>query len=444
MLRLTILLAAAISTTSCASRIELPGSVLPPEQEAAAVEGMGAPEPWRSVDATTGQIADAEGLIQLAEDFPDSASVRLRLLGNAYRDDRPDDVLQHWYWLMDRNYSLGHQTVVQLSAYLASKGEQYTEGVGDDLRIAHEATLDLLRESSELITAVPETIRLPEAVLRNESNGRTLVTSIVSRGLFVQDGGANWREIAIADAGSLAGIALDEPRGLIWIGSGVVDQTPNPETAFRGIIALDRITLEERRRVPAPDGVSISDIAVGPDGTVYGSDPVGGGVYMAALGDNAMQTFIAPGTFRSPQGIAVRPDNTALYISDYRYGLAQVMIRSRVAYRMRAAEPMLLDGVDGLWLRGNELIAVQNGLDPQRVTAFELGQGIGVIASQRTLEYGNPDWKETLGGAIAGNSLYYIGSGQWAVYEGGGVFIEGSVVEPAQIRRLQLVETPPE
>ncbi len=405
---------------------------------------MGAPEPWRSVDATTAQITDAEGLAQLAEDFPDSASVRLRLLGNAYRDDRPDDVLQNWHWLMDRNYWLEHQTVVQLGAYLASKGEQYTGGVGDDLRIAHEATLDLPRESSELISVVPEAIRLPEAVLRDESNGRTLVTSIVCRGLFSQDDGAAWREVVIDDAGSLAGIALDEPRGLIWIGSGVVDQTPNPETAFRGIIAIDRITLEERRRVPAPDGVSISDIAVGPDGTVYGSDPVGGGVYSAALGDIAMQTFIAPGTFRSPQGIAVRPDNTALYISDYRYGLAQVMIRSRIAYRMRAAQPMLLDGVDGLRLRGNELIAVQNGLDPQRVTAFELGQGIGVIAANRTLEIANPDWTEPLGGSISGDSFYYIGTGQWDIYGEGGVVNEGASSRPAQIRRLQLVETPPE
>ncbi|QZH74650.1 MAG: hypothetical protein JY451_13450 [Erythrobacter sp.] len=425
---------AALALTSCASRIELPGSVLAPVEAQVAVEDMGPPEDWRAVDGTTGQIADVPGLEQLATDFPDSASVRLRLLnGQLAAEDLPG-AFDEVQWLTGRGYAFSPGAEGQLVTMFA--GAQADE-LGD--RFASDPAP--LAASTNAAT-IPAVIRLPEAAFYDTQQRRMFATSIVSRGLFVQEQGGEWQQVPLAETGSLAGIALDAPRGLIWVGSGVVEATPDPASAFRGVIAIDRITLEERRRVPAPDGVTISDIAVGPDGSVYGSDPLGGGVYIAAPTDAQMQTFIAPGTFRSPQGIAVRPDNTALYVSDYRYGLAQVMLRSRHAYRMRAAQPMLLDGVDGLWLLGNRLIAVQNGVNPHRITAFTLGEGIGVIASAVVLERANPAWTEPLGGAISGGVLYYVGTGQWHLYGQGGALAEEAEPRPSNIHALQLVETP--
>ncbi len=437
MLRLTLLIAATLSTTACASRIELPGTVLPPEEAVVTVEGMGGPVEWRPADASTGQIADAAGLQLLGEDFPDSSSVALRRMIFRFRQEDWKAVAAHAEWLLGRSYRLSDGAIGQIEGNI--EPDAHRELV--TLAATFDAEVVFNWSASSSVAEIPSAIALPESVLWDESNGRLFVTGIVSRGLFLQEKGDDWREVPLAGAGSLAGIALDAPRGLMWVGSGVVDPTPDPETAFRGVIAIDRITLEERRRVLAPEGVSISDIAVGPDGTVYGSDPVGGGVYAAAPGGSVMQTFIAPGTFRSPQGIAVRPDNSALYISDYRYGLAQVMLRSRAVYRMRAAEPMLLDGVDGLWLRGNELIAVQNGLAPHRITAFELGQGVGVIASHRVLEIANPAWTEPLGGSVSGDSLYYIANGQWDIWGEGGVLNEGASTRTTNIHHLPLAQT---
>lgn len=420
---------------ACTSRIELPGSVLPPQEELAAVEGLGAPVDWSPVPEELALAAFPDEALSLRETHPDSSSVHLRLLNAYFREDELAGVLDEIEWLAARDYAVS-------DAAQAAFRQMYN---GDDL-IRLEQALALAPQSftaSSQVQTIPETVHLPESVFFDSANDRYLVSSIVSRGLFVGQNGV-WTRLPLENAGSLAGIALDAPRGLIWIGSGVVDQTPDAESAFRGVIAIDRNTLEELRRVPAPEGASISDIAVGPDGTVYGSDPIGGGVYSASLTDTAMQAFIPPGTFRSPQGIAVRPDNSALYVSDYRYGLAQVMIRSRHAYRMRTAHPVLLDGVDGLWLHGNELIAVQNGVTPMRITAFELGEGIGVIAEHRVLEMANPEWTEPLGGVISGSELHYIGTGQWDIWGEGGVLNEGAETRPSQIRSLPLVETPEE
>lgn len=439
MLRFVLTASIFFSLTACASRIELPGSVIAPQPEAVAVEGMGPPVDWRRVDAATGQISDVAGLEQLVEDFPDSASVRMRLLSANFvtreaGGTRP--IIDDLAWLGERRYLLPQQAVGQLRTAFSTNEDRMA------VRRAYE--WDRSPVSRNLLAAdIPADFALPESVLWDEEEARMLVTGIVARSLLVHELG-EWRTHALENTGSLSGIALDEPRSLIWIASGVFSTTPDPDSAFRGLIALDRVTLEERRRVPLGPGASISDIAVGPDGTVYGSDSIGGGIYFGTIADAQMRTFIAPGTFRSPQGIAVRPDNSSLYISDYRYGLAQVIIRSRHTYRMRAAEPMLLDGVDGLWLHGNELIAVQNGLNPHRITAFVLGEGIGVIASHRTLEFANPHWTEPLGGSITNGALYYIGNGQWDIYTDGGALREGASPRASQVRRLQLVETPPE
>lgn len=434
--RFFLILTIGLLTASCTSRIELPGSVISVEEAPAAVANMGPPEDWRPVDASTGQIVEIAELEQLAEDFPESSSVRMRLMRARFAAGDNAGLLQEALWLTRRGIAAGASTQRQLL-------QLYTEEDRADLETAFGQLPGPL-VTSTLDSEIPIEIELPESALWDQQENRLLVTSVVSRGLFVLDLDGDWREVPIANAGSLAGIALDAPRGLIWVASGAVGQTPNAETAFRGMIALDRITLEERRRLPAPDGVIISDIAVGPDGAVYGSDPVGGGVYSASILDQQLGTFIAPGTFRSPQGIAVRRDNTALYLSDYRYGLAQVMLRSRHVYRMRAAEPMLVDGVDGLWLHGNQLIAVQNGINPHRITAFTLGEGIGVIASQRVLERENPAWTEPLGGAVSGDTLFYIGTGQWDMYHDGGDLAAGAERRAGQVRKLQVVETLPQ
>ena len=440
MIRIALLATLALTLSACASRIELPGSVIAPQPEAVAVAGLGPPEDWRRVDAATGQIEDVAGLEQLAEHFPDSVSVRLRLLGAHFAAGAEAELVNDIEWLGERRYVLDPSAVAQLRSAISTQENRMA------VRRAFEWDRTPVTAST-LVDEVPSVAALPESVLYDAQEDRLLVTSIVARALFAyHDGG--WSEVPLDNVGSLSGIALDGARGLIWIASGTFSTTPDPDSAFHGLIALDRITLEERRRVPLGPGASIADIAVGPDGRVYGSDSIGGGVYFATITDNAMRTFIAPGTFRSPQGIAVRPDNFALYISDYRYGLAQVIMRSRHVYRMRAAEPMALDGVDGLWLHGNELIAVQNGLSPHRISAFALGEGIGVIASQRVLEFANPAWTEPLGGAITDGGLYYIGDGQWDIYGQGGVLRETAAPRASQLRRLQLdpqaVESPAE
>ena len=187
----------------------------------------------------------------------------------------------------------------------------------------------------------------------------------------------------------------------------------------------------------APEGVALSDLAVGQGGAVFASDPIGGGIYTIAADAATIETLMEPGTFRSPQGLAASTDGQRLYVSDYRYGLAIVDLGSGTVSRLRSEVPVLLDGVDGLWLHEGELIAVQNGTSPMRISALRLSADGMRIIGHRVLEQAHSQWTEPLGGNIVHGDLIYVATGQWDRYEAGALR-EGVEAIPTQIRGLPL------
>jgi hypothetical protein len=393
-----------------------------------------APVPaWPAVDAATGRIADIAGLERLALLFPDSASVRLRLMNAHLQADATGEAVRDIRWLRERGYVLSPGAQAQLAAMLPP--EQ-----GDELRaLFADAPVPLTSSSS--FALVPANAALVESVLFDPANERLFATSIVSRSLFVRTGDAAWHTDSLPGAGSLGGIAIDEKRGLVWIASGVYEVTPEAETAFRGLIALDRQSLEERARIAAPDGVSLSDIAVGPDGRVYASDPEGGGVYVTGLEGDRLDTLVWPGVLRSPQGIVPHPGGHVVYVSDYRYGLASIQ-RSGVVTRVESDIPILLDGIDGMWWHDGNLIAVQNGINPMRIVALRIERNR--VVEQRTIERASRAWTEPLGGSISDGKLVYVANGQWDRFGPGGAPVDGKPAVPTEIREIDLEASPSE
>ena len=103
----------------------------------------------------------------------------------------------------------------------------------------------------------------------------------------------------------------------------------------------------------------------------------------------------------------------------------------------RGSISAIIAGVDGLWLHEGELIAVQNGTSPMRISAFRLSDDGTRIIGYRVLEQAHPDWTEPLGGSIADGALYYVATGQWDRYDKGALR-DGMAPIPTVIRRLPL------
>ena len=384
---------------------------------------------WRRVDAATGQIADVAGLEQLARDFPDSGSVHVRLLLAQLAAGEIDAALESLAWLKARGY-----------VFSAAAQGQIADRIGPD-RAAAARGLLLPKaeavEASEVVATVPPEAGVIESVYVPEgSTGVYIATSVTQQTLFMATAQGGFAMDIPDGADDLSGVAKTSDPREVWLASSNIDGSTDDEPGFSGLIGF----IKDQRGavfVPAPAGVTVSDLAAGADGTIYASDPVGGGVHVKARGAQALAALVAPGTFRSPQGLAAGADGAMLYVSDYRYGIAMVDLATGAVFRLPSDVPVLLDGVDNMWLHDGELIAIQNGTSPMRISAFALSADGRRIVGHRVLEQAHPGWTEPLGGNLHDGALVYVATGQWDRYDEGALR-EGMTAVPTAIRRLPL------
>jgi sugar lactone lactonase YvrE len=283
---------------------------------------------------------------------------------------------------------------------------------------------------------VPAEHRLVEGIAWDSETNRLFAATVVSRALLVREP-LGWVKVEGLDAGSLFGLAIDRRRDLLWLASGRVEQTPSPETAFRGLIAVDLNSLMPARRLPAPDDGSPADIAVGADGTVYASDPVSGAVYRARPGDAALGVLVPPGRLRSPQGLVPAADGRRLYVSDYTRGIAIVSLADGSVTRLEADVATMLDGIDGLTAWRGGLIAIQNGTGPRRILFLTLSRDGRRIRRVRVLESNHEEWGEPTLGFVRGDQFLYVADAQWERYGAGGVPADAEPPRPTAIRFLR-------
>ncbi|MBX7540582.1 hypothetical protein [Qipengyuania sphaerica] len=383
-----------------------------------------APAEWRAVDAATGQIRDIDGLTALAAAFPDSSSVRLRLLNAQLEAGEIEALLGTLQWLNERGYVFSEVARGQIPKLV---GNDYAERARSLLLPPAKPV-----GSSDVAWTVPAEAGLVESVLPDLDTGKVAVTSVTGRSIWSTGPGEEWSALHPEGADNLSGIVYDNLTGEIWVTSGNIDQSDGPERGFSGLIGLFG-----GARIAAPEGAILSDLHRTPEGMIYASDPIGGAVYRFGKDRETIETLVAPGTFRSPQGLAASADGSRLYVSDYRYGIAIIDLATGEVSRLGAHIPVILDGTDAMFRHGNALIAIQNGTSPMRISRFDLSEDGNRVTGHEVLEQANPDWTEPLSGYLGKDALYYIGNGQWDRYVAGHLG-EGKQPDPVQIRRLPL------
>lgn len=382
---------------------------------------------WRPVDAQTGSIVEPAALEQLAQDIPDSSSVRLRLLNAQLGAQDFDGAVANLRWLQLRGYVFSDRAKARIGTLFGPE----REGAVKPLLL--DAPKPVV--GTTLHAIVPAGAGLVESVLMDLRGGRMAVTSVSGRSVWATAPDGTLQEVAPEDAGNLSGIVFDPVRNAIWAASGQIDGAP--ASGFAGLIEIVPGS-GQGRRIPAPGGVSLSDLHRAADGAIYASAPTEGGVYRLRPDAQSIEQLVPAGTFRSPQGLATGADGRRLYVSDYRYGIGIVDLATGSVSRLSTRLPLMLDGVDGLWRQGNELIAVQNGLSPMRIMAFALSQDGLSVVGQRTLEIGHPEWTEPLSGYLGGGALYYVANGQWDRW------VDGKPVEGKPFTQTYIFRLPTE
>ena len=233
--------------------------------------------------------------------------------------------------------------------------------------------------------------------------------------------GESTRRILTAEDGphwSVFGMRFDGS-GRLWFVSSAINEFANlnPDDAGKnGLYAIDSGTGEVLVRASLPSTGNkqvLGDLILVDDDTIYLADQADGVVYRYSVSSGEFSTFIDRGSLGSPQGLVLDESGKYLYVADYIGGLFRAEIATGRVEKVTPLESASDYGIDGLYRYGNKLIAIQNGIRPNRVVEFELtADGLSVIASN-ILAMNLPEFDEPNLGVIRQDEFLFIANSHW-------------------------------
>ena len=102
-----------------------------------------------------------------------------------------------------------------------------------------------------------------------------------------------------------------------------------------------------------------------------------------------------------------------LYVADYIGGLSRVRIADGGVEKLAVPAAVSDYGIDGLYRHGSRLVAIQNGIQPHRVTAFKLSNDGLAIESAEILAMNLPEFDEPTLGTVVGDDFYLVANSHW-------------------------------
>lgn len=288
---------------------------------------------------------------------------------------------------------------------------------------------------------------IAEDIIADAHDGSFFVSSVHERKILrvAADGSS---EDFLADPDALRwgvfALALDAARGILWATTMSAPQSQSYDAAEEGRSAVLRIDIRTRHvtaqlELPGRGRHGFGDMTLAPDGTVYVSDGFGGGVYLIRPEQpDTLQTVVEPGTFRSPQTPALA--ESRLLVPDYSRGIAIVTpgkAPSAVSWLQHPPE-LMLAGIDGLYLSGRTLVAVQNGTDPERVLIMQLDPGLTRVSSWRVGLAKAAGLGDPTHGLIQGERFLVLVNSGWDRISDSGEFDRSRPATPAQLWSIAL------
>jgi hypothetical protein len=219
---------------------------------------------------------------------------------------------------------------------------------------------------------------------------------------------------------SVFGLKVDSKRNLLWVCSSPMQEMENFDSLARSAVFkfdLKSGKLVQKYHLPKTeaDG-TFGDLILNGKGEPIISDSKNNKIIMInEAGD--LESIFSSEDFWNVQGLALSADEKSLFISDYIKGVFKLNLISKTLEQLNCTLPISLKGIDGLYFYENSLLAIQNGVNPFRVTKLQLNKEGTAVTNFKILENNHPAFGEPTLGTVQGNNLYYIANSQWGGYE---------------------------
>lgn len=207
--------------------------------------------------------------------------------------------------------------------------------------------------------------------------------------------------------------------GTAWFASSAVPQHigHEPEDEGRaGLIRIDVQTGQIRARALLPDDGEehvLGDVVRAETGILYTTDSIGGAVLSYDPETRAFAILVDSGKLVSPQGLVLDASDEHLYVADYNGGLLRIALADGSVEPVTTEPNVSLYGIDGLYRYGNRLVAIQNGVRPNRVVLLTLSDDGLSISNHKVLAMNLPEFDEPTLGAVRTGKFYFVANSHW-------------------------------
>ncbi len=281
---------------------------------------------------------------------------------------------------------------------------------------------------------------LPEDIDYDASTKRFFLTSVLEKKIVTVGPEGKVRDFATApDRWPMLALKLDAQRHRVWATEVALKGFSIVQKSDWGRSAVLCYNLDDGKlmfRIEGPEGGALGDMALMRDGVAIVSDGEGGGVYR--VNDGKTPERIDRGDFISPQTPSVSADGGSLFVPDYLRGIGILDLSTRQVRWLSMDNKFILNGIDGLYLYGDSVLAVQNGSSPERVISFRLDPSHGRVKSQDVIESATSTIGDPTHGVIVGSDFYYIANSGWDTLDDNGERKASAKLTTARIMRAAL------
>lgn len=280
--------------------------------------------------------------------------------------------------------------------------------------------------TAEATFTLPDMTGIIEGIARDESTGDFYFGDVHQRCIWRRDVQGRISKFS-ADADGLFGafgLAIDQQRHQLYVATSALPEMSGFTPADENKAGIARYDLKTGKLARISFVVQdnrkhvIGDVAVAPDGTVYGADSLSPIIWRLASSGDTLEKFIDDGeNYQSPQGMAFTADGRHFYFSDYNNGLFRMDVATRKAVRLLPPAGATFVGIDGLVLTPAGLVATQNSGNPVRILRLALDSSGEKVTAVKVLVSGVAEMNDLALGTFANGKYFFAGRSGWALFD---------------------------
>jgi hypothetical protein len=277
--------------------------------------------------------------------------------------------------------------------------------------------------TSQLFATLPEKDLIPEDIAYDAAQSRFYLSSVRHRKILSLSKDGKVADFVPEGEWPILALAADSSRRVLWATAVALPEGLDHKAVDEGKSALLKFGLDsgkllKRYDLPPGEKHELGDMTLSSAGDVFVSDGLGS-VYTVDHTRDRVESLFGPGIFRSPQTPALSPDGRWLFVPDYARGISLVNLATKECRLLAHPPDLSLAGIDGLYLSGTTMIAIQNGTTPERLIRMHLNTLLNYVLGWETIE---ANWKglgDPTHGVKVGDEFYFIANSGWDVKPGG-------------------------